>query len=319
MNKQELFLQANPDIFRMLQNDISLKNICSCEELRIQNLDSVSLPCLYNNNEIRYVMNDFSILNYMKVFLYMVVNNKVNLQLVYKNCCCTQSDVDDLQKIVQQSFKIAQAKYIEYLSGILGIEVRTQYVTNGYNVVEIKLDITYIEHYSGAIKDTFKFLKVCNYIKYQLIKGKKIRKSMSEVEIARVLYNWVVLHVKYDTTFQGYSFTGYSATIYGYAVCQGYTALYNALCKLFHLNIVGMSGVTRNKYSIKEENHIWSFALLDNRNVYIDVTWGSPKFEGEKELLNYGLDVNEFCDFTYFDIPYNKLIKDHNWDKAIYS
>ena len=135
---------------------------------------------------------------------------------------------------------------------------------------------------------------------------------------AQVLFNWVVLHVDYDHTFKRYSFTGYSAAAYGYAVCQGFTALYNALCKCFGISIVGMSGEGINRRQRTYESHIWSFALLDGRNTYIDVTWGNPEFQDDRLLRKYNINPKLLCDFKHFNIPYNELIKEHRWDRQLY-
>ena len=79
-----------------------------------------------------------------------------------------------------------------------------------------------------------------------------------------------------------------------------------------------MSGEAINRIQRKYENHIWSYALLDNRHVYIDVTWGAPIFQDNKAFKKIGIDSNLFCDFNYFDISYTQLLKDHSWNKEIY-
>ena len=318
MTERDYFLRANPDIYYMMQNDTSLKNIATIQELRSLNLDYMRLPQLFLNTDIQYDMQSFDVTNYMKVLLCMVVNNRLTYTLHYKNCYCYPQDVEGLMEVAQKAFEICHSRFIEYFSGILGVQLQSQMGLRNNVVEELHVTITLTEHYRGALSDTFRFLRMCDYVKSELIRYNKIRRGMTQYEIAKVLYNWVVLHNKYDHTFKKYSFTGYSAMAYGYSVCQGFTALYNALCKCFGISIVGMSGDGLNKLMGKWENHIWSFALLDNRNVYIDVTWGCPQFKDDSGLRKYGINSEYLCDFKCFDISYRDLMKEHRWDKNIY-
>lgn len=314
----DLFLRANPEINRMLQNDVRLKEVGVLSELRSMTFKDNQFPILFRREETYYNQNDFSILNYVKFFLCMVLNKQLCTSLEYFDCNCSDRDVQDLMNILQKAFEVAHAKYIEYFSGIAGVGIQMSSKSRGNRVFYIRFDLKLEEMYPNALTDTFVFLNGCVKIKEMLIKQNFVNKRMSEYEIAKVIYNWVVLHTNYDTTFQKYSFSGFSALFYGFAVCQGFTALYNALCKLFGLNIVGMQGEAYSNIMNRTEKHIWSFALLDNRNVYIDVTWGSPKFENEDGLRQYGIDPSLLCDFKFFDIPYNVLRKDHHWDTNLY-
>lgn len=310
--------KLDPKVEKMTQNDTSLRSIARLQELKQLNLDYIKLPNLYLYSDIVYDLNSFSVENFMKILLCMIVNGKLNYKLRYDNCYCSQADVDNLMNTVQTAFKICHSRFIEYFSGILAVELKCQTHFSGSVIYAVDLEIIFQEHYRGALSDTFKMLKMCEYIKSELVKYQKIRRNMTQYEIARVLFNWVVLHTKYDTTFKRYSYTGYSAVAYGYAVCQGCTALYNALCKCFGISIVGMSGQAYNKAFRTTENHIWSFAYLDGRNVYIDVTWGRPMFENSHDLKKFGVDTDLLCDFEQFDISYRELAKERSWDRALY-
>ena len=318
MKEYEYFLKANPDIRKMMNNDVSLKNIASLEQIKNLNLYYLRCPQLFLDTDIDYNLYSFDISNFMKLLLCMVVNGKLSYTFHYENCRCTKKEVEDLMSIVKQAFEICHSRFIEYFSGIYAVEVQTKML--GYNniITEIDLMISFTEHYHGALEDTFKLLKICDFIKSELVRNNKITRNMTQYQIARILFNWVVLHTSYDTNLRRYSFTGYSAVAYGYAVCQGFTALYNALCKCFGINIVGMSGDGLNKVRGAWENHIWSFALLDNRNTYIDVTWGCPQFKDEGTLKKYSISPEYLCDFSYFDISYKDLMKEHRWDKNVY-
>ena len=318
MFEKDCFLRVNPDIYKMMQNDVSLKNIATIDELRNLNLEYIRTPILYTNMDINFDLNSFDVSNFMKILLCMVVNKRLNYTLHYENCCCYESDVSNLMGVLQKAFEICHSRFIEYFSGISCVELKSNARMHGNIVNSLDIEIILTEHYRGALLDTVKFLKICEYIKSELVRNYKINKNMTEYEIAKVLFNWVVLHTNYDNMFKKYSFTGYSAVAYGYAVCQGFTALYNALCKCFGISIVGMYGKAINKIQKNYENHIWSFALLEGKNTYIDVTWGKPLFQDEKNLKKYDINPSLLCNFEFFDIPYNVLEREHIWDKNIY-
>ena len=318
MTERDYFLRANPDIYRMMQNDMSLKNIATSQQLKGLDLEHIRCPKLFLDSDINYNLNSFDVSNFMKILLCMIVNGKLDYTLHYENCCCSESDVQGLMQVVQRAFEICHSRFIEYFSGILSVEIETKMRLYGNIVKSVDLRIIYTEHYHGALMDTFRFLRMCEYVKAELVRNNKIKRNMSQYEIAKVLFNWVVLHTEYDQHLRRYSFTGYSALAYGYAVCQGFTALYNALCKCFGISVVGMNGRALNRYSNSLENHIWSFAYLDGRNVYIDTTWGSPVFEDSYKLKRMGIEPNMLCDFTKFDISYRELSKEHSWDRQLY-
>lgn len=318
MTERDYFLQANPDIYQMMQNDTSLINIGSIYQLKNLNFEYLRCPQLFLNSDIAYHLNSFDVSNFMKVLLCMVVNGRLSYTLHYENCSCYPEEVEGLMQVVQKAFEICHSRFIEYFSGILGVEVKTQMRGMGHLINEVDLTISFTEHYRGALSDTYKFLKACDFVKSELVRNNKIKRGMSQYQIAKILFNWVVLHTDYDHSFKKYSFTGYSALIYGYGVCQGFTALYNALCKCFGISIVGMAGEGINKRDRHYENHIWSFALLDNKNTYIDVTWGNPEFQNDNLLKKYGINCKLLCDFKNFNIPYSELIKEHRWDRYLY-
>lgn len=88
--------------------------------------------------------------------------------------------------------------------------------------------------------------------------------GMSEMERARVYYDWIIDHCVYDDTFSDASHTAYRLFTDGTAVCDGYTAAYNLLLKL--------EGIDCS--SAFTNDHIWTTATLDGIFCHIDTTWG---------------------------------------------
>lgn len=318
MFNRNSFLSVNPHIEKMTHNDTSLFNIANVSQLQSLNVSNIQIPKLYNDNDIVFNTNDFSIQNYVNMLLAMLVYCNLEYTFKISNCNCSERDIQNLNQTVTKAFTICHSKFIEYFSGIESVEVKSNMRLLGNVVKEATITIVMTERYPGALNDTAFYLRLCEYVKYELIRNNKITNSMNQYSIAKVLFNWVVLHTTYDNNFTPQGYTGFAALYLGCAVCQGQTALYNTLCKMFGISIVGMSGKAYNKYKRQPEDHIWSFAILDNRNVYMDVTWGGPSFTNEQTLISNGINPRLLCNFEEFDIPYNILSQQRSWDKEIY-
>jgi hypothetical protein len=91
-----------------------------------------------------------------------------------------------------------------------------------------------------------------------------ITASMSETEKARAIAMWICNNVVYDDTLTHN--TGYTALVDHTTVCQGYTALYQLMCRY-----VGLYKVLA--LSCDDFNHSWTAQVLDGKTVMTDVTW----------------------------------------------
>lgn len=123
-----------------------------------------------------------------------------------------------------------------------------------------------------------------------------LNSSMSQYDRAKVIFEWIVVNNEYDLTFQNASYTPYGLTQYNKGICQAYVALFNALCKMEGIDVYGVSGTANG------EEHIWSMAILDGKECYIDPTFADPV-----------PDKTDFCDFYYFDISEQNLRLTHNF------
>lgn len=96
--------------------------------------------------------------------------------------------------------------------------------------------------------------------------------GMTELEKARVYYDWICAHAAYDWNARAdsLSHTPYNLLVNGLAVCDGYTGAYNLLLKLEGISC----GV------VLQGDHIWTSAVLDGTEVHIDVTWGDQDDRG---------------------------------------
>ena len=312
------FYFLNPELEKLLNNDRSLKGICSAKYLQNIDVSQISCPILVSPSECYFDCTAFDVDNYCRFLLNMIVHFRKNDVIIYRNCSFSQNQVQEIMCLINTAFEVVQAQYVEYFSAVNGIEVKVEMKCWKNAVVGLKLNISFIENYRGAINEIPEFLKLCYYVKMEILRSGKIDRTVQEYAVAALLFNWVVLHIKYDKTLKLRSQTGMSALKYGEAVCNGFTALYNALCKLFGISVVGMAGTAKPKNSNNVEKHIWTWAQIQGRDVFIDTTWGSPVFLGAEKLKKIGIDPDDFCDFNNFDIPLIELRKEHHWKRSIY-
>lgn len=125
------------------------------------------------------------------------------------------------------------------------------------------------------------FQDSCRDIVTSLFADGTLREEMAEKERAWALYVYLAHRLRYDET--GTRFTGYDALVHETAVCQGYTAMYNCLCKFAGLNMGAMTG------NAKGSGHVWSRIFSEGAWYNIDCTWGDPV-----------PDRPGYCDGTWF-------------------
>ena len=310
-------------IERLLDNDTSLINIATVKELQSLDLNRMNVPTLLPENLTVFDKDLFEVDNFIHLYLYMIVNKKQEYTLYYNHRNFTGDERSYLLRVLIDAYNKARALFVEYFSS-LEFTYKTKSVAGKQNGIYNGLEITIIlkDSYPNAFDDTFKMLKLCRYVKTELVNKKKINKNMSQYDIAKVLFNWTALHTDYDHNKANRenkkAYSGYSAIAKGKAVCQGYTAMYNALCRCCGIEVYGMLGISANRITGGYEHHIWTLAKLNNKDVFIDSTWGTPAFENEEFLRKVGFKTELCCEFKWFDTPYQDFVERHNWDKEMY-
>lgn len=319
--KSEKIVFTSEDLSRFLNNDVSLKDIATVKELQSLDTNHMYVPTLLSDKLLVFNKNMYNADNFYRFFLYMIVNKEKEHTLQYKNCGFTAENIDIIIDLLTKSFERVRNDYIEYFSAISGVSYKTSVVWLSENIVkDLNIVVSFKADSSTAFEDTFKFLKLCRYVKSELVKKGKISDSMSQIEKAKVLYNWVVLHTEYenDKSESKLKYSGYAAILKGKAVCQGYTAMYNALCRLCNIDVYGMVGICADRETGAYEHHIWTLANISNKKIFIDSTWGRPNIENKEELKREGWKVDLFCDFSWFNSSYKEFVKKHSWDKKVY-
>ncbi len=262
------------------------------EELIVIQRDALSLPVKKIG---AYPMRQEE---YENILLNMMENNLETYEIAYNSQMYDCIESGQLQEIIKAAYTEVFARYIEQFGSIEGLGLNIN--GNGTSgIIELKLQP--INGYSlKLIKG--EFLKGCSSIVNELINEGKLTSSMTDKEKAKVLYEWVVSNIATDAEAAEISRSGYGAITNKKAVCQGYTAVYNTLCKLVGIEargVVGTAGTT-------PIDHSWTLALLDGEKVYVDITYAA--------LLSEKKGV---CDFRYFMASEEFLSNDHYWDKNI--
>lgn len=143
------------------------------------------------------------------------------------------------------------------------------------------------------------------------------RYTRTDLEKARALYIWITENIRYDD--QAYNrqqypqYTPEHVLKHRTAVCEGYSALFEALGRKLGLDIIKISGHAKGlgyeeEANTKTSNHAWNVVNIDGRWRIIDATWGSGyaeningRLRSQKKISNYWFDINPFeAIFSHF-------------------
>lgn len=124
-----------------------------------------------------------------------------------------------------------------------------------------------------------------------LFETEKLRDDMEDLEKVKAIFVFVTEYLNYSMEIVPLSFTAYGAVKNQDVVCQGYTALFNALLKEIGFLAEGQSGTVGLGEFALDEGHIWSRVLVEEEWLYFDVTMGDRYSSGttEGDVL-YNLD-----------------------------
>jgi transglutaminase-like putative cysteine protease len=133
--------------------------------------------------------------------------------------------------------------------------------------------------------------------------------ASGELEKARLLFTWVATHVAYDDN--GFNTGNYSDTSpegvfkNRVSVCQGYSELFTALCKLAGLEAVTINGYAKGiTYSpgsrFYQTNHAWNAVRIEGEWKLFDVTWAAGYGRGLNGTL---VSTMEFDDYWFNTSP----------------
>ncbi len=242
-------------------------------------------------SEYAIVQTPKTVNEFIDAYIYMVYNNIDEYTFLYD---ASEVDKDTLIEISNTAFGYAYCSYPELFSGLNSAGYEMEYTSKyiKYKVI-IKSEISDVNE---AFQKNQILLKEAKQAVEKLVAEGKITENMTQKEMAFEIYKFVCLNVEYDKDDNDY-FTGYSAIHNGKAVCQGYTSLFNLMCRYVGIyNIQGVAGFGDTEGG----NHMWTAVILDNKPTFVDTTWGDSGGDKFKE--------------EWFDVSNEKLKEKHIWD-----
>lgn len=105
-----------------------------------------------------------------------------------------------------------------------------------------------------------------------------ITADMSDYDKVKAIHDYLILNCEYDYanyltgTLPFETRLAYGALCNRIAVCQGYTAAFNMLCKRAGIRTAAIGGFAPNS----KDSHSWNMVLLDGQIYYVDVTHDDP-------------------------------------------
>lgn len=133
-----------------------------------------------------------------------------------------------------------------------------------------------------------------------------ITPGMSDHEKVKVIHDWVVLNLKYDTTLTKY--TAYEGLKSGSAVCQGYSLLTYKLLKeagIHNVIVEGTAFSTQADGSQSSQLHAWNLVKLSGKWYHLDTTWDDPVPDVKGEVST-----------AYYLLSDEQIGRDHQWTKS---
>ena len=182
----------------------------------------------------------------------------------------TRIDVYDIGFPFTESGKTA---FREIYSSVVNDHPELYYVTNGFNS-EGYTNGSYL-----VVIPTYNDLLDTDSAQFEDAVTEALTvvdESMSDLEKALALHDYLALHVAYNHASLAYgdpAFSAYGALVDGSAVCQGYSLAYKLL--------LDQCGITCVTVSSNDLNHMWNAVQLDGDPnwYYVDVTWDDPVYD----------------------------------------
>jgi hypothetical protein len=139
------------------------------------------------------------------------------------------------------------------------------------------------------------------------------KSSKDDTEKVRSIYVWIAENIAYDTKafFSGTKSENAPKQVLENkkAVCQGYSELFEALCKEAGIPAYVIPGYSKGYgyfpgAKFTDENHAWNAVKVDGKWELLDVTWGAGTVDQKK---TYKKQFNEI----YFMPPKEIFLVDH--------
>ncbi|MBQ8552416.1 MAG: S-layer homology domain-containing protein [Clostridia bacterium] len=131
--------------------------------------------------------------------------------------------------------------------------------------------------------------------------------SMTPAQRVKAIHDYLILYCEYDyvnyvdDTIPLESRVAYGPLKARIAVCQGYTAAFNMLCKRAGIRSAVVTGTSPTS----PDQHAWNMILLDGRMVFVDVTHDDP-VPDKKGQISYKYYLRTEDEMTMLGYLWNK-------------
>lgn len=247
--------------------------------------------------DVKLVKAPKTVADFEKLIKYMIVNNiitcSVETNVSYEDIYLKGSVYDNANTGRDNAFK-------SLYHGVIGTASITVVGTGTNCKIKITLKGNESESNTALAKKNKEYhTKLINALQ-GLIDSGKLKPDMTEKKKAKAILNWVADNVTYTKSTTP---TLYSAVMEGKANCNGYTSIYNMLCR--HVGLYDLEVITGTD-KVTGTGHAWTAQVLDGKKVMTDAT-----FYDTVDKLGWN---NDGC----FAQSIKTFKEDHSWDEAYY-
>jgi len=207
--------------------------------------------------------------------------------------------VDDVAKLHSAE------EYMELYPEIIRMEIeKIDTYSNGYCMVFTEVQTVYDANLCYAMRTgNFSVLSDTERQIYEYVKDvveATGAKNLARVEAVRALHDYLVLQLKYDTSFRQISHSPEGVIQNKMAVCDGYARTMRLLLLTAGIECEIVTGTS------KGESHAWNLVKMEDGWYHVDVTWDDPI-----------PDVEGKVSYLYFLKNDSYMAKDHVWEHRI--
>lgn len=208
---------------------------------------------LYNSSAQYY--GQASSLQQLEPLLKEAMENRENSIVIrYTGVDCyydyTNINLDKIQNVIEKI--LDNDHYLKY--SLRGYQVGA---SGYYEDIDITFNFNYL---------TTKYQEEYVDRRVESILSEIITNDMNDYAKEKVIHDYIVANVQYDTSLQEHS--AYAALAKGKTVCQGYSLL---MFKM--LQKVGIKSIIVESEPM---NHAWNMVYIDNKWYHVDATWNDP-------------------------------------------
>ncbi|KFM95170.1 peptidase [Bacillus clarus] len=262
-----------------------LTKIVLCSTILIGGLQIPAVSYAATNQKVAALQGDAKLLQgFQQEIKKHIDNRKENITITYKT---KNNNIKEVMNTLVKAYdKVVDSD--EYLK---------------YNVASTNYSIRGIPgNYTFTLNIKYRESKQqTQYVKTQTksIVNSIVKTGMDGHEKVKVIHDYIVKHVSYDTSYKAY--TAYEALANRSAVCQGYALLTYQLLKEAGIESHIVTGTGNG------QAHAWNIVKIEGKWYHLDTTFDDPIPDKQGRVT-----------YSYFNMSDEQLGKDHQWDRSKY-